>query len=238
MLKAQLLLAMRRPLPPPAKNLPCVDAPAQALASTAQAPDAQASAAQAPAVQASAAQASLYDAKHLIIECDLLEDYTRLGRAIQKWIERLNQRKTPAQEVVLTKHPFASLSVDQGEIQPESSEPDFTRAHVSHTSAASLSRDPSNLKDVGVSLHGSKVLQCGEIVDQSADTKVEIAAIDLAEINVTYHMESAPVSPKDPKRFDNNNCSEAVAPVDNQALEDVIAEELIDKSFDPIPYDL
>ncbi|GAA0175808.1 hypothetical protein LIER_28911 [Lithospermum erythrorhizon] len=93
-------------------------------------------------------------------------------------------------------------------------------------------------KYVGVDLHGSEVLQCGEIVDQCGDTKVEIEAIDLEEINVTYHVESAPTSPTDPRRFDNNNYPEDVAPVTNQALDDVLAKQLIDKSLDHIPYDV
>ncbi|GAA0165722.1 hypothetical protein LIER_21049 [Lithospermum erythrorhizon] len=155
--------------------------------------------------------------------------------AIQKWLERLNQKKTPAQEVVLTKNPFASLSADQGETPPD--EPESTRATVTNSVDSMLS-DPSNLEDVGVNLHGSEVLQCGEIVDQSGDTKVEIAAIDLEEINVTYHVESAPASPTDPKRFDNNNCPEDVAPAANQDLDDVLAEQLNDKSIDLIPYDV
>ncbi|GAA0144060.1 hypothetical protein LIER_04598 [Lithospermum erythrorhizon] len=81
-------------------------------------------------------------------------------------------------------------------------------------------RDPSNLEDIGVDVHGSEVLLCGE---QSGDTKVEIVAINLEEINVTFHVDSAPASPKGPKRFDNTTCSEDVAPADSFALEDDMA---------------
>ncbi|GAA0177619.1 hypothetical protein LIER_29728 [Lithospermum erythrorhizon] len=162
----------------------------------------------------------------------------RRGDTIQKWIARLSQKRTPSQEVVLTKNPFASLSVDQDETQPD--EPDLTTdpKGVDNYSAASLLSDPTNPTDVGVDLPGSEVLQSGEIVDQSGDTKVEIATIDLEEINVTYHVESAPSSPTDPKRFDNNISFEDVAPVANQALDDALVEQLIDSSLHPIPNDV
>ncbi|GAA0153063.1 hypothetical protein LIER_11386 [Lithospermum erythrorhizon] len=94
--------------------------------------------------------------------------------------------------------------------------------------------DPAVLEDNHIGVNGSKVNQCGEIVGQSLDTKVEIASIDLAEINVTFHVGSAPSSPKDTKILDNT-CSENVAPEDNQALDEAMAEQLINESLPSLP---
>ncbi|GAA0142607.1 hypothetical protein LIER_42733 [Lithospermum erythrorhizon] len=104
---------------------------------------------------------------------------------------------------------------------------------------ALLLSDPADLhKDGGdhhVGENGFEVHQCGEIVDQSGDMKVEIAAIDLTEINVPFHMDSAPSSPKYPERL-NITCSESVAPEENHALVEDMAEQHIDKSPEPFPH--
>ncbi|GAA0148503.1 hypothetical protein LIER_07926 [Lithospermum erythrorhizon] len=104
---------------------------------------------------------------------------------------------------------------------------------------ALLLSDPAELHKDGGDHHvgeiGSKVNQCGEIVDQSGDTKVEIAAIDLAEINVSFHVDSAPSSPKDPERL-NITCFESVATKENPAPVEDMAEQHIDKSPEPFSH--
>ncbi|GAA0169219.1 hypothetical protein LIER_23749 [Lithospermum erythrorhizon] len=159
----------------------------------------------------------------------------RRGQVIKKWMEKLNQKKTAAEEVVLTKNTFASLSVDQGEIQPEPNESVSAGDPMDKNNDVSLLSDSAEIEDNRVDVNGSEVNQCGEIVDQFGDTMTEIAAIDLEEINVTFHVDSALSSPKDPKRFDNT-CSEDVALEDHQALDDDMAVQLIDKSLGSIPY--
>ncbi|GAA0174300.1 hypothetical protein LIER_27721 [Lithospermum erythrorhizon] len=97
--------------------------------------------------------------------------------------------------------------------------------------------DPThrNGGDNHVGENGFEVHQCREIVDQSGDTKVRIAAIDVAEINVPFHVDSAPSSPKDPERL-NITCSESVGPEENYVLVEDMAEQHIDKSPEPFPH--
>ncbi|GAA0155292.1 hypothetical protein LIER_13053 [Lithospermum erythrorhizon] len=104
---------------------------------------------------------------------------------------------------------------------------------------ALLLSDPTELHTVGGDQHvgenGSEVNQSREIVDQSGDTKVEIVTIDFAEINVLFHVDSAPSSPKDSKKL-NIICSESVFPEENHALVEDMAEQHIDKSPEPFPH--
>ncbi|GAA0162284.1 hypothetical protein LIER_39383 [Lithospermum erythrorhizon] len=178
----------------------------------------------------------------------------RKGGVIQKWMQNLYQKKNVIEEVVQTKNPFASLSEDQVvNVQPEptvgyitligaslhegekdhgllSSEPaefeDDTTLH-GETSAMVLHRDEGdNLGGV----KGSGADQCGEVLSQFGDTKVEVAAINFAGINVTFHVDSAPPSPNAPERLDII-CPESVVQEENPALEEDVTAQHIDKSL-------
>ncbi|GAA0185259.1 hypothetical protein LIER_32547 [Lithospermum erythrorhizon] len=159
----------------------------------------------------------------------------RRGGVVKKWMEKLYLKNTTVEEVVTTKTLFASLLVEWGDTQPELDETVFVRDPKDKNEDALLMSDLADLEDNHAGVNGSEVNQCGEIVGQSADTKVEIAAIDLTEINVTFHVDTAPSSPKDPKRLDNTY-SETVSPKDNQALGEDLAAQLIETSLDSIPY--
>ncbi|GAA0144994.1 hypothetical protein LIER_05292 [Lithospermum erythrorhizon] len=143
-------------------------------------------------------------------------------------------KKNIVEEVVTTKNPFASLSVDKGDVQPELVESVNVgdSLHQNKNNDALLLSDPAEVDvdhpsnndpwhtdegDNHDGVNGSEVNQCGEVVGQSGDAKVKITGIDLVEINMSFHVDSAPSSPKDPERLDIT-CSESVALEKNQAL--------------------
>ncbi|GAA0184793.1 hypothetical protein LIER_32081 [Lithospermum erythrorhizon] len=130
---------------------------------------------------------------------------------------------------------FPKPALHQGDTQLERDETASVGDLNDKNLDALLMSEPADLIDNHVGVNGYEINQSGEIIGQSGDTKVEIAAIDLAEINVTFHVDSAPTSSKDPNLLDNT-CYEIVAPEDSQALVEDMAAQLIDKSLESIPY--
>ncbi|GAA0162930.1 hypothetical protein LIER_18920 [Lithospermum erythrorhizon] len=95
-----------------------------------------------------------------------------------------------------------------------------------------LPTDEGDLHIQGGCLHGSDDDQCGEVVRQTGDTKVEVSATDFTDIHVAFHVVSAPFSPKATGNL-NIICPESVALDENLALDLDANAQLIDKSLQP-----
>ncbi|GAA0148986.1 hypothetical protein LIER_36842 [Lithospermum erythrorhizon] len=120
-----------------------------------------------------------------------------------------------------------------------------TRRHYRHVynskASQTTQRDggvPIALKPAACSASTSAPITANNDVQQTEDTTVVFAATeevhqanDLSDINVAFHVESPPYSPK---AIDNlaNIRPESVTPVENQALKDGDVQ-LTDKSLDP-----